>query len=526
MTGQHERSCQRCHTRLAHDNTAGFCAPCQAASRDGLAAPLDVPGEFWDHQSIKEAHAARHMGSLIRAYRHHPFHGRHPLPQGVVANWLGISQGQLSRIEHGAPVVHLDRLIYWARMLRVPSSRLWFTLPEDNQALATSATSADAQSMGTLGEFDPSLLWAPADTTEIVSHFTRKDLAVDRREAVRTTAGVVFGSALLEPLERWLTGPTEQPPRTRPGAIGYQEVAQIEHAARLFREWDDQFGGGLRRKAVIGQLNEVADSLRDSYPKEIRRRLFGAMAQLAETAAIMSWDSGQQTLAQRYYMLALRAAKPAGDPAFAANIMAGMARQLLYLGHTSDALELVRVAQESSAGAATPTVRSMLYTREAWGYAKQGRISAFRRATGKAEEALADAKPADDPYWISYFDSAELAGTTGGRLLDLAHEHEDLADETAGRIEQAITERPNGHLRSSALDHIGLAEARLIQGDLDEVVRWGHEASAIVEQTLSDRVRVKLVELYQHTAAHNGNAAISALRDRIRSLLTASSPQS
>jgi hypothetical protein len=417
--------------------------------------------------------------------------------------------------------VHLDRLIYWARVLRIPSSRLWFTLPEDNHALAASVVPADTESAGPLGEFDASLLWTPADTTEIVSHLTRKDLTVDRREAVRATAGVVFGSALLEPLERWLSGPTEQPRRARPGAIGYQEVAQIEHAARLFRDWDDQFGGGLRRKAVVGQLNEVADSLRDSYPKEIRRRLFGAMAQLAETAAIMSWDSGQQTLAQRYYVLALRAAKPAGDPAFAANVTAGMARQLLYLGHTSDALELVRVAQDRAASVATPTVRSMLYTREAWAYAKQGRISAFRRATGKAEEALADANPAEDPYWISYFDSAELAGTTGGRLLDLAHEHDDLAEETAGLIEKAITERPAGRLRSSALDHIGLAEARLIQGDLGEVVRWGHEAAAIVEQTLSDRVRVKLVELYQHTATHNGDSDISTLRDRIRSILAA-----
>lgn len=523
MTGQRERSCQRCHARLAHDNTAGRCAPCQAASRDLLATPLEVPVEFWDHQSIREAHAVRHMGSLIRAYRYHPFHGRHPLPQGVVANWFGISQGQLSRIEHGAPVMHLDRLIFWARVLRIPASRLWFTLPEDNQALAASAVSADTESVGTRRQFDSSPLWAPVDTTEIVSHFTRKDLAVDRREAVRATAGVVFGSALLEPLERWLAGSAEQPTRARPGAIGYQEIAQIERAARLFREWDDQFGGGLRRKAVVGQLNEVADLLRDSYPNEIRRRLFGAMAQLAETAAIMSWDSGQQTLAQHYYVLALRAAKPAGDRAFVANIMAGMARQLLYLGHASDALELVRVAQEGSAGAATPTVRSMLYTREAWAYAKQGRVSAFRRATSKAEEALTDAKPAEDPYWISYFDSAELAGTTGGRLLDLAHEHKELADETAGRIEQAIAERPEGHLRSSALDHIGLAEARLIQGDLDEVVCWGHGATAIVEQTLSDRVRVKLVQLYQHTAAHNKKVAISALRDRIRSLLMASS---
>jgi hypothetical protein len=338
---------------------------------------------------------------------------------------------------------------------------------------------------------------------------------------VRTAASVVFGSSLLEPLERWLTVPIEQQHAARPSAIGYQEVAQIEHAARLFREWDDQFGGGLRRKAVVGQLNEVADLLRDSHPAAIRRRLFGTMAQLAETAAIMSWDSGDQTYAQRYYVLALRAAKPAADPAFAANIMAGMARQLLYLGHSTDALELIRVAQDRSAEVATPTVRAMLHTREAWGYAKQGRLSAFRRATAKAEDALADAKPTDDdPHWITYFNAAELAGTTGGRLLDLAHEQPELADETATHIATAIQQRGPGHLRSAALDHIGLAEARLIQGELEEAARLGHAAAAVIEQTRSDRVRVKLVELYQHTTAHAGVPAIAGLRERVRSLVT------
>src|SRR5256885_3552256 len=167
MTVQRERRCHRCGTRLARDNATGYCAACQAVSRDRFAAPLDVPAEFWNHEAIREALAARHMGRLIRAYRCHPFHGRQPLPQGIVANWLGVTQGQLSRIEHGAPIVHLDRLIFWARVLRIPSSQLWFTLPEDCRVLAICAPSKVAG----LDEFDPALLWAPADTIEIVSQF-------------------------------------------------------------------------------------------------------------------------------------------------------------------------------------------------------------------------------------------------------------------------------------------------------------------------------------------------------------------
>jgi len=62
-----------------------------------------------------------------------------------------------------------------------------------------------------------------------------------------------------------------------------------------------------------------------------------------------------------------------------------------------------------------------------------------------------------------YFDEAELAGVTGGRLLELAHHRRELADETADHIERAIRLRRPQRLRSSALDKLGLAETRLIR---------------------------------------------------------------
>jgi hypothetical protein len=222
--------------------------------------------------------------------------------------------------------------------------------------------------------------------------------------------------------------------------------------------------------------------------------------------------------------MAFRAAKTAGDWAFGANVLAGIARQLLYLGHPMDALELVRMAQETSAGHTTPAVRAMLHTREAWAYAKLGRVTAFQRATGKAEEALADSRLTDEPYWIGYFDQAELDGTTGGRLLELAHQNKRYAAETVERISRAVALRQSGRLRSSALDQIGLAEARLIEGECEEAAALGQSAAAVVEQTLSDRVRVKLVELYRASDAHASVPAIAGLRERIRSVLATPQP--
>jgi hypothetical protein len=45
-----------------------------------------------------------------------------------------------------------------------------------------------------------------------------------------------------------------------------EHVKQVEAATAIFRSWDNQYGGGLRRKAVVGQLSEVVGLLRGPSP--------------------------------------------------------------------------------------------------------------------------------------------------------------------------------------------------------------------------------------------------------------------
>lgn len=142
-------NCPRCGGRLARDNDTGRCTPCQAAERDRLSAPPAVPAGFWDHAPIRRALTQRHLGRVVRAYRCHPYHGRVALPQTVVAGWLGITQAQLSRVENGPPLVHLDRLTHWAKMLRIPAPCLWFRLP-DQQGWSV-ASDADGRADGAHG---------------------------------------------------------------------------------------------------------------------------------------------------------------------------------------------------------------------------------------------------------------------------------------------------------------------------------------------------------------------------------------
>ena len=130
MTATHKARYCRCGARLARDNPGNQCAPCFAADRVRLGAAPEVPAGFWNEVVLKEALQSRHMGRVIRAWRTHPHHGRHPVAQDRVAVWVGITQAQLSRIENGPPLVHLDRLTQWARALHIPADRLWFALPD------------------------------------------------------------------------------------------------------------------------------------------------------------------------------------------------------------------------------------------------------------------------------------------------------------------------------------------------------------------------------------------------------------
>lgn len=98
--------------------------------------PPEVPVDFWVATPLRDAFAAHHMGRVVRAYRTHPWHGRRPLPQELVAGWLSTTQPRLSRAENGSRLEHLDVLVHWATTLKMPQRYLWFTLPSQ-QTTAT-----------------------------------------------------------------------------------------------------------------------------------------------------------------------------------------------------------------------------------------------------------------------------------------------------------------------------------------------------------------------------------------------------
>lgn len=134
------RYCMRCGSRLTRDSRASMCAPCRHLSGIGSDHAPDLGADFWYTDRMRDAFASRDMGTVVRAYRYHPAHGHKALPQEVVSRWLGtVTQSQLSRIESGRNRVDtLDKLIHYARSLKMPTDLLWFELPEEKETLKRS----------------------------------------------------------------------------------------------------------------------------------------------------------------------------------------------------------------------------------------------------------------------------------------------------------------------------------------------------------------------------------------------------
>ncbi|WP_033313164.1 transcriptional repressor NsdA [Streptomyces iakyrus] len=352
------------------------------------------------------------------------------------------------------------------------------------------------------------LPWTGPQTVALLSEFSRSDLMLARRGFLGSSLVLSAGPALIEPMQRWLV-PSPPAPRSEPepaggsgrarGRLSRPELDLLESTTVMFRQWDAQCGGGLRRKAVVGQLHEVTDLLQEPQPESTTRRLFKVAAELAELAGWMSYDIGLQPTAQKYFVLALHAAKEAGDRPLGSYVLSSMSRQMIHLGRPDDALELIHLAQYGSRDCASPRTQSMLYAMEARAYANMGQPGKCKRAVRMAEDTFAEADEWDepDPDWIRFFSEAELYGENSHSYRDLAYvagrspTYASLAEPLMNRAVQLFAE-DDEHQRSYALNLIGMATVHLLRREPERSTVLATEAMQVAKKVRSERVNTRI----------------------------------
>ncbi|MFC8011185.1 DNA-binding protein NsdB [Streptomyces cinereoruber] len=384
------------------------------------------------------------------------------------------------------------------------------------------------------------LPWPPDRTAAVLTEFTGMDLMLNRRGLVGAGAALAAGSVLSNAMHDWL-----QTDPARPGAvpravdplhadpagfdryeaapIGSEEIEALEHSVQVFRAWDASRGGGLQRKAVVGQLNEVGGMLAYRHADHLQRRLWGVAANLAVLAGWMSHDVGLEPTAQKYFVIAAHAARESGDRPRAGEALSRAARQMVHLGRPDDALDLMKLAKTGSGDRLLPRTRAMFHTIEAWAQASMGRGQAMRRTLGEAEDLfVSDRRDEATPDWMQNFDEADMHGMEALAYRTLA-DHDPAAAIPAQRhAKLALELRSKGHERSKLFDHISLASACFIADDPEQADRYARLALTSMGETSSHRTWDRLREMYRLTGQYADYARTDVLREEIELALSRS----
>jgi len=313
--GATPRYCARCGARLASDNTATACRPCQRTAREAGERPPEVPREFWDDPQLRDALIReRHIGHAVRSYREHPFHGQRPISQSLAAKWLNISQTQLSRIEKGRPLHDLDRLIQWAKTLRIPTEMLWFSLPDSEAKYLASTAVSPSNSIITLDNPTD----APRSESQVTTDPLHESFAADTVEDVKRREFLI-GAATAAGFSAIGAITAREAIRLEIGSslIGRSSVTDVDEWREICAEYGESYPATEPTELLKSLMVDMYSlkAAMQAIPGESRQRaLRGVGAMLSAFTAQTIANLGNLSEARRWWRTARNGADESEDP--------------------------------------------------------------------------------------------------------------------------------------------------------------------------------------------------------------------
>ncbi|HEU0087872.1 MAG TPA: hypothetical protein VFQ77_09500 [Pseudonocardiaceae bacterium] len=416
-----------------------------------------MPPEFWDTEQFREAFAAQHMGWVSRAYRTHPHHhavyGPSGISQTLLGQWLGLRQPQVSQVETGSPILHLDTLRHWAKTLSIPAELLWFDMPGQSRRAVTSRC-------------DASLHIADADGGGLDLAALLNSLTADRLPILgnREVGGVCVS------------------------ALESASIAErVEVLLKLFLQLDDELGGDV----LYLPLSRYVARLGGTVEQESADGL-AAFAQLSQLTGWLALDGNRHGAARRYFTTTVYAAYEAQQSALAASSLAYLSLQETYRGHLRSALSLAQTASGVGNGSVTPLTKTMLATRLARAHAGLHNTNECLRSLDEVRTAFSRAGQQEEPLWISYVDEIEVAAQEGACYLDLGMATEASTVLTA--VLDLLAQKAPHRTRDQVHYLVRLARCYLLQREVERACEIATNAVVLCESIGSARVVERLGE--------------------------------
>jgi transcriptional regulator with XRE-family HTH domain len=349
---------------------------------------------------------------------------------------------------------------------------------------------------------------------------------VDRRDFFTTVTAITLGMDTFPDLERLEALLPHQSDPPTPRRIGAADVAAIEGATAAFRLSDRRHGGGLSRAAAVAQLGYVLKLQDAACSDQVRADLLLATADLAGTAAWMTYDVEQHDAARRLWMIALDTARQADDHPrstdLTVHMLQDMVHQALHLGRPEEALRLVQLGAATATNRAYPvnaSTRSYIATNLAWCHASLGEAESCHRALDQAQQIYTNADPATVPPWAAHIVPAAIAAQHGHSLFLLSRTDPGYAPAAIEHLRSAVGGYARDSARSRAAHLPGLAGSYFLAGEVDSAIATGHEAVTAISTLSSTRAYARLRTLADTAEPHRHQPDVAELRERIRGVL-------
>jgi transcriptional regulator with XRE-family HTH domain len=407
----------------------------------------EVPPDFWRTDAMVDALSSGDLGRVVRAYRFHPFHGRH-LPQSLVAGWMHVSQTSLSRIEQGKCRLTIDDINWFAAILGLSVALRW------------------TPQLGAKEDVDP----------------------LSRRSLLGAGAGAALGFSAT----------------TAPTAAREIDPELVDHWVKLLRLLDlhDAMRGPYDALAAVRhEINLIAES-RQIALGDLRRQLMRVEARWAQFASWLSNDAGQVHSRNAWADRALRLAQEADYPEMAAYVLM---RQSRWAADDHDAPRALRLAEAAQGTRRTTEhVRALCALRKAHAHALGHDDVACERSLADAYELLDRADAPQSPWDVLATGEVGAAYVSAdeARCWLLLSPNKAIA-----MLEDALRAWPHDRARSRGVQHARLALACTAIDEPERAAIEGVKALEISRTTRSDMTMRELKRLDHQLAAYDVPAA-------------------